>query len=382
MISLLFVDDESNVLSGLRRLLRKKSKVWDMTFVLSGMEALQFLETQCVDIIISDMKMPNMTGAELLSKVKNSYPNITRLCLSGQSESKQVLENRKIIQLYIAKPTDSDTLINIIERCILLRSIINDKSLIDIKPNINYLLSLPPIYEAILDELSVDNVNINNIGNILSSDSQMMEKILKAINSEYFNLPSELTTPLDVIESLGVNVVKSLVLSIKFFEQFQDTISTEILDDVWVRSVRAGILARKIAHSENLNEEESDALLISGMLQSIGALTLLKQFSNDLDDSYFHALRTHTEKFREKMEESFGVSPEKLSAYILDYWDVPIPIVESVAYHYKNDLENKRLAPIILSYSRIIIDDISQAEFFINSGLITVEQHEAWVKYI
>ena len=71
---LLFVDDEPNVLNGLRRSLHGMREVWDMQFVESAAAALQALEKDPYDAIISDMRMPLMDGADLLDQVKQFYP--------------------------------------------------------------------------------------------------------------------------------------------------------------------------------------------------------------------------------------------------------------------------------------------------------------------
>jgi CheY-like chemotaxis protein len=85
MKRLLFVDDEAMVLSGLRRSLHGMRNLWDMQFVESAAAALQALEKERYDAIISDMRMPLMDGADLLDQVKERYPDVVRMILSGQS---------------------------------------------------------------------------------------------------------------------------------------------------------------------------------------------------------------------------------------------------------------------------------------------------------
>ena len=70
----LFVDDEPKILDGLRRMLRVMRDQWDMAFVQSGPEALEILGKHRFDVIISDMRMPGMDGAELLLEVRKRHP--------------------------------------------------------------------------------------------------------------------------------------------------------------------------------------------------------------------------------------------------------------------------------------------------------------------
>lgn len=80
---ILFVDDEPNVLDGLRRMLRRHRDEWEMIFAGSGAEALARMAEAPCDVIVTDMKMPGMSGAELLEKVVKVYPGMARIVLSG-----------------------------------------------------------------------------------------------------------------------------------------------------------------------------------------------------------------------------------------------------------------------------------------------------------
>ncbi|WP_304085746.1 response regulator [Maridesulfovibrio ferrireducens] len=91
-IRVLFVDDEPNVLAALKRMLRTKRNEWTMEFTDSGLAALALLEGSRFDIVVSDIKMPGMDGAELLNKVKDKYPGIIRMALSGQVGLNEVIK--------------------------------------------------------------------------------------------------------------------------------------------------------------------------------------------------------------------------------------------------------------------------------------------------
>ena len=70
MKRILFVDDESMVLDGLRRMLRGMRNEWEMEFAASGHEALKILDSKQFDVIVTDMRMPGMDGCQLLNHVK------------------------------------------------------------------------------------------------------------------------------------------------------------------------------------------------------------------------------------------------------------------------------------------------------------------------
>ncbi len=116
MIKILFVDDESNLLDGLKRMLRRKRDVWDMDFVKSGPDALKQMEKNYYRIVVSDYKMPEMDGLELLRQVKERYKDSRRIILSGQSESEVFHRAKEVAHAYVTKPCDPEELILVIEQ--------------------------------------------------------------------------------------------------------------------------------------------------------------------------------------------------------------------------------------------------------------------------
>ncbi len=102
--TVLFVDDEMGIISSLKRLLRKES--YESIFVQSGEEVLGLLEKERVHVIVADLNMPEMGGMELLRHVKERYPEIIRMILSGSSEYRTILKaiNKGNVYSYIVKP--------------------------------------------------------------------------------------------------------------------------------------------------------------------------------------------------------------------------------------------------------------------------------------
>ena len=104
--SILIVDDEDNVRNALRRTLRKDP--YDLSFAASGEEALALLEVQPVDLIVSDHLMPGMTGLELLKTVRNLYPEVMRIILTGHADLETAISaiNQGEIYRFLTKPWD------------------------------------------------------------------------------------------------------------------------------------------------------------------------------------------------------------------------------------------------------------------------------------
>ena len=103
--SILIVDDEKDNLEALRRLLRGD---FEITITTSPFDALKLVQQNEYYVIVSDQRMPEMTGVELLEKVKNVCPSTTRILLTGYTDIDSVIGaiNRGNIYRYIAKPWD------------------------------------------------------------------------------------------------------------------------------------------------------------------------------------------------------------------------------------------------------------------------------------
>ena len=84
MKRVLFVDDERSVLRALERMLRPQCDRWSMTFVQNAADALAHLACRRVDVVVTDMRMPGMNGAELLGLVRARRPKTIRIILSGE----------------------------------------------------------------------------------------------------------------------------------------------------------------------------------------------------------------------------------------------------------------------------------------------------------
>lgn len=106
-INILYVDDEENNLMSFKATFRMK---YNVTIAVSGDEALRILERKVIEIIITDQRMPQMTGIEFLEKVLERYPDPMRILLTGYSDMNAVIDavNKGKIYHYLAKPWIED----------------------------------------------------------------------------------------------------------------------------------------------------------------------------------------------------------------------------------------------------------------------------------
>lgn len=182
---ILFVDDDPNLLDGLKRTLRPHRHVWEMTFVNSAREALSSLEKMPVDVILTDFRMGGMSGLDLLREVKRCYPQVIRILFSGEVDQALIMQSVRVAHQFISKPCSAGMLKDRIDQTISLREILEDDALRVIVSRIDALPSLPALYGEILSELKSPTASIKKIGQIIAGDIAMASKILQLVNSAF-----------------------------------------------------------------------------------------------------------------------------------------------------------------------------------------------------
>src|SRR5579864_8989830 len=117
----LFVDDEQMVLRMLQLTMESQRDQWEASFAGSGEQALQLLATTSFDMVVSDMRMPGMSGAQLLNEIFRLYPSTFRVILTGFVEQERVMESLGTAHQILSKPFQLDVLKELLRRAAALK---------------------------------------------------------------------------------------------------------------------------------------------------------------------------------------------------------------------------------------------------------------------
>ena len=238
---ILFVDDDANLLQGLKRMLRPLREEWEMEFVSSGHEALACLDRGPVEVIVSDVRMPGMNGVELLTEVKTRHPHTVRLLLSGHSDAELIMSAINPVHQYLAKPCDPNALKTSIAWACALNDLVTDERLKRVASQMETMPTLPSLYLKLEEELKSPDSSIDKAPAIISQDVGMVAKILKLVNSAFFGVPQTIADPTQAVIFLGVDTLKTLVLTVKVFDQVSPTrVPGFSIDRLWQHSLSVG----------------------------------------------------------------------------------------------------------------------------------------------
>ena len=330
---ILFVDDEAMVLQGLQRMLRSMRGEWEMEFVESAEAALALLAQKPFDVIVSDMRMPSMNGAELLAEVMKRHPTTVRLILSGYADKDLILKCVGSTHQYLAKPCDAESLKATIARASNLKDSLRNERLKTLVCQMNRLPSIPSLYMQVVDKASRSDTSVEDIGRIIGRDIGMTAQVLKLTNSAFFGLSRQFSSAAEAVGYLGLDTIKSLVLSIHAFSQFERAENDALkIESLWNHSLQVACSAKRISKLEGQDAKATEEAFTAGLLHDIGKLVLAVNLPNE----YSEATRLAHSGLELPLAEHqvFGANHADVGGYLIGLWGLPVPVVEAVALHH------------------------------------------------
>ena len=351
---ILFVDDEPLILEGLKRMLRPLRDRWEMHFVDSGPKALELMEQKPINVVVSDMRMPGMTGAQLLTQVMEKHPRTVRLILSGYADREQIMKCVGNTHQYLSKPCDPATLLAAVSRAADLEASLKNERMRKLIGQMEAIPSLPNLYSEIVEKARDPGVTLEDLAQTIAKDIAMTAKILKLVNSAFFGLGREISSVTDAISYLGIETVKSLVLTVNAFAQFEGPKLKSIsLEEIWSHSLAVASGAKAIAKLEQCNGRVQEEAFVAGMLHDLGKLILGLNFPVEYGEVSKMAGNPGT--WLEAERASFGVDHADVGGALLGLWGLPGPVVETIALHHRPSLsaakEFSSLAAVIVADS-------------------------------
>jgi HD-like signal output (HDOD) protein len=330
---ILFVDDEPMILQGIQHSLRGMRAEWEVQLAGSGAEALETMAKTPFDVVITDMRMPGMDGAQLLDLVKARFPRTVRIILSGQSDRETILRSVGPSHQYLSKPCDLDELKQRLIRAFALRDMLNDTHLKEVIGRLKTVPSLPALYSAVTEALRSPETPISKIGDLIAQDMGMCAKVLQLANSAFFGLSCHISSPQQAVSLIGIENLKALVLSVQVFSDLGGPL-TQNLGFLWGHSMTTASFAKAIARVQRSSRAVMDDAFTAGLLHDVGRLVLACAFGVE----YQQVLKRTEDPgvlLAQCEGDAFGCTHNGVGAYLLGLWGLTDSIVEAVASHHE-----------------------------------------------
>ena len=331
---ILFVDDEQKILDGLKRMLHSKRQEWEMEFVGSGTEALKRMKEIPFNLIVSDMRMPEMDGAELLKNVKKLYPQTVRIILSGYSDKDMILRTLGSADQFLVKPINADALEKRLTRALDSQELIEDNDIRAFVSKIESLPTMPELYKKLKITLESSNSSFGDIAKIISQDISMTAKILQLVNSSFFGLRQKINNIKFATTYLGIETIRSIILLTEVFNQFTKKELTRFsIKKLYKHSTTVGFLTAEIIKTVSTDPKLPDISCMAGTLHDIGKIIFIKNKPEEYRELYQRRKKEGKPLF-ELERECFGVTHAKIGAYLMGLWNLPEGTVKAIFYHH------------------------------------------------
>jgi putative nucleotidyltransferase with HDIG domain len=363
---ILFVTNDQVFEKKLTQSLQTCFDVWEIEFARTTSDALNMLSQMQYDSIVTDINIAGMDGFQFLNIVSQMNPGVVRFAFSDTTASHQAIRSTNLVHQMIPRGGSADALFSTIERVCCLRDRLLDPQLRNIVTSIKTLPSVPLLYNRLVRELDSENASSQAIGEIISQDPAMTSKILQLVNSAFFGLPDNVSSPQRAVSLLGFNTIKALVLGIHIFAQYQGQTNRFIsIEKMWKHSLAVSNLSFKIARNIGLNLQEQEDARIAGVLHDTGKLVFfnIPGFFQKVIPGRFGVLTLESEY------NVLKTSHEEIGAYLLGMWGLPNVILEAVAFHHHPEKIVSNKAEIVTA-------------LYLANGLITMCDREMELNYV
>lgn len=309
-------------------------KRWSITHATSGANAKDLSQEHTFDAIVSELRLPDMTGNELLDALTESQSQAQRFILADLTDRQTMLKCVGTAHQFISKPCDGPKLESSLERAFQLDIWFGNDKVKNLVTHMRKVPSPPTIYFQIVKELQSPAASMENIGALISQDMAVTAKLLQMVNSAAFGLQRPVSSPAEAVMYLGIETTKSLVLLAHTYSHF-DKIPSSVftVDSLWRHSLATGRLARALARAEKVSEEICDQSFTAGLLHDMGKLVLAANHPDRYENVAQEIQKTGCPVW-EAEQQVFETSHAEVGAWLTAIWSLPLNIIEALALHH------------------------------------------------
>lgn len=346
---ILIVDDEQAILNSLKRVFARSD--YNIFIADHGEKGLDILAQERIDLVITDINMPGMSGCRFLRQVKKKYPWVIRLVLSGHMEEDLVLniKQKNLAKLYLLKPWKNKELLCTVEHIFEGEELLKNKNLFEIINGIDFLPSSENIYTKI-NTLIEQEAGMNQIAQVIERDPSIAAKILEIINSAFYGIKTGSIK--QAIKYIGLTNIKSIVFNMLSYGNFNEVKDKDIYKDmktIWDHSIITNQIVTFL-YKRVLNKKIPENATMAGLLHDIGKVVLINNFTTEYLER-MKKIRNNVDPFYffEEME-FLEVSHEEIGGFLLNWWELPLPIVEAALFHHNpmdDQVVNRELVSLV-----------------------------------
>jgi HD-like signal output (HDOD) protein len=325
---LLFVDDDEFILRATKRLFTHDASRWEVFTSSSPGAALAQLESIQPDIVISDLRMPEMNGLAFLAEVERREPASVRIILTAASSGETGVDILQVAHQVFYKPFELEQFEGALTRAYQVPGTRANRAIRRAVGEKTKLPVLPDLYQRLESLLRLPEASARDAAELLAQDPAMLARVLQLANSAWYSRGSPVLDALGAVVRLGIRVIQSLVLHASFFaKQAPSEESLEWLSRLQRLGLSAGHIAGLIWRGTPAHGDAISACLLA----DVGQLLLHSLYGAD-----YLELGQEVSKecsLAELESAHYGFTHAEAGAHLLSVWGLPPNLVEAVLVH-------------------------------------------------
>ncbi|MBI4651422.1 HDOD domain-containing protein [Candidatus Desantisbacteria bacterium] len=323
----LFVDKSQMLINEIFLMLHNTQDEWETKFAYSGNEALEIIRKTKIDIVISDIDLPEMDGIHLLAEIKRSHPKTICVLMSENNYDKQ----NKAIDYFLRKPLSLDKL----KKIILNPVDFLDKNKIRLFIlKMDKMPTIPSLYLKLQDIMKSEDFSFNEIAKIIENDVTMTAKILQYVNSAYFGLRYRIYDILHAVTYLGLETLKSIILTLNVFCEFTDEEMEKFsIQNLYNHSLRVSCLVSSIIQITATEDRSAEESIVAGMLHDIGKLIFIKN-KPEIYTEIFQINKDKGTPLHTLENQYFGVNHAEVGSFLTEIWGFSPNLIDAINKHH------------------------------------------------
>ncbi|MBS7527751.1 HDOD domain-containing protein [Fusibacter paucivorans] len=328
MRTILFVDDEVNILRAIRRMFRNAG--YECYYASNIEEAVQVLiGAENLDMLVTDIKMPNFDGIRLLKLFKEATPTTIRVALSGYASTASITEaiSKNLAKQYFFKPWDNNDFLENIQKVFALEDKFVQMGLFQAIQDFERIKTFPKLFDRV-NQLVQKDAGIEDICHVIEEDMAMTSNILRIANSAFY--AAKTGDLQQAIMYIGLNNLKQLILSYEI-ATMNDRKYVKA-NALWHHAVTSNLIFHDL-YERFYKRKVPPIIGSAGLLHDLGAIIMLQIYGTDYYRKLIQPKLSEEDLVREE-ENYFKMNHAVVGGYFLNWWAFPMDLVEMALYHH------------------------------------------------
>ena len=361
-LKVLFVDDDIHVQQSLRRIVMARKLPIELLLTTSASEADRILSSNSCDVIVTDARLSDMGGKELLTHVRERWPMTMRILMTSEAEDGVVSSLLVAAHQLLNKPVGPTELLEAVQSASRLRFLLMNERLRTVVHRMEHLPVVPNVYRELTRALRDENTSNQTLAKILSQDMSLTTGILKLINTPYFGLSRRVSDMLQAVGILGVNLIRGLVIADRVFKTLDpDMYPGFDTEKLWTHCLDVARCCRAVARSNGADGRAMEDAFLCGLLHDVGKIVLAEGCPGEFVRILLLA-QARNIPLADIEAEELGVTHAEIGAYLLGLWGFSEDVVIAIAQHH-----GTRQGPAWSSLSSVV-------------HMVDVEMHNRYVR--